>query len=105
MGERFVLLELVGGPRHGQVLGWEFPAAATIVFPIVGPAIFVPDTASLPTHPLRAGHYRRRTKQPGHDVVTLDIQTDPRDVRGITELMKRQGTRPLVYHWEGEYDY
>lgn len=107
IGERFILIELVGGPRDGEVLGWEFPPAQTIVFPIVGHVVFVPETASFPAQPLRRGHYRRPIKQPGFDVVTLEvpIKAIRSDGRELVAFMRGRDFRPMVYHWEGEDDY
>lgn len=105
VGERFVLLELVGGPRDGEVIGWEFPPAQTIVFPILARTTFQPMPPHMPAPPLRRGHYRRRIKQPGFDVVTLDTPVEPRAIRGLVAWMRGQDNRPMVYHWEGEDDY
>ncbi len=107
MAERFVLLELVGGPRDGDVLGWQFPPAQTIVFPILARTMFRPTPPLEAVPPLRRGHYRRRVKQPGFDVITLDVPVKAlrSDGRELVAFLKGRDARPLVYHWEGEDDY
>ena len=105
MVDRLVLIELVGGPRDGEVIGWEFPPAQTIVFPVLVPTTFWPPPLVQPTHPIRRGHYCQRIKQPGFDVVTLDTPTDPKHIPGLGAWMKGQDNRPLIYHWEGEDAY